>query len=313
MLKELKARIPEHRRGLIYISITAFLWSTSGLFIKILSTGPYQIAMYRSLIAAITVFFLVLIKDKKVKIDTDIISVLSWFSYAGILIFFVVANRLTKAANVIFLQFTAPIYLLFLEPLFLKVKFRLKNLITIVITITGMSLFFFGQLEPGDLIGNILGITAGICFAFFSLFVKWKKQLHKSENTISSIIVGNFLVFLICFPIVINELGLSLTDLIILIYMGAIQIGISYTIFNAGLKYVSATESIIIATMEAVFNPIWVFFGVGEVPSVFAIAGSIVIMSAILIHNFTGDRRKGSEYRSQKSGDRMQGAGDSSK
>lgn len=292
MLKKLKEKIPEHRLGLIYISFTAFLWSTSGLFIKILTTGPYQIAMYRSLIASITVFFLVLIKDKKVKIDTDIISVLSWISYAGIMIFFVVANRFTKAANVIFLQFTAPMYLLVLEPLFLKIKFRLKNLITILVTFTGMSLFFFGKLEPGDMKGNIIAIMAGICFAFFSLFIKWKKQLHKSENTISSIIAGNFLVFIICFPLVFNELSLSLTDFFILLYMGAVQIGISYTIFNAGLKYVSATESMIIATLEAVFNPIWVFFGVGEVPGIYALFGSLIIVSAILIHSFTGDRRQ---------------------
>lgn len=287
MLEKLKGKIPEHRKGLIYISITAFLWSTSGLFIKILSTGPFQIAMYRSLIASITVFILVLIKDRKVKIDTDAISILSWISYAGVLIFFVVANRLTKAANVIFLQFTAPIYLLFLEPVFLKSKFKVRNLITILISFAGMSLFFFGKLEPGDLKGNIIAILAGICFAFFSLFVKWKKQLHKSENTISSVIAGNFLVFLICFPIVINELALTSTDLMILIYMGAIQIGLSYTIFNAGLKYVSATESMIIATLEAVFNPIWVFFGVGEVPGVYAIIGSLIIVTAILWNSYS--------------------------
>lgn len=287
MLEKLKGKIPEHRKGLIYISITAFLWSTSGLFIKILSTGPFQIAMYRSLIASITVFILVLIKDRKVKIDTDAISILSWISYAGVLIFFVVANRLTKAANVIFLQFTAPIYLLFLEPVFLKSKFKVRNLITILISFAGMSLFFFGKLESGDLKGNIIAILAGICFAFFSLFVKWKKQLHKSENTISSVIAGNFLVFLICFPIVINELALTSTDLMILIYMGAIQIGLSYTIFNAGLKYVSATESMIIATLEAVFNPIWVFFGVGEVPGVYAIIGSLIIVTAILWNSYS--------------------------
>lgn len=299
MFKYLNERIPKHRLGLIYISITAFLWSTSGLFIKVISTGPYQIAMYRSLIASITVFFLVLIKDKKVRIDTDIISVLSWISYAGILIFFVLANRLTKAANVIFLQFTAPIYLLFLEPLFLKTKFKIKNLITIIVSFTGMSLFFFGKLEPGDMKGNIIAILAGICFALFSLFVKWKKQIHKSENTISSVIIGNFLVFLICFPVVFNELSLNFTDFIILLYMGVIQIGLSYTIFNEGLKYVSATESMIIATLEAVFNPIWVFFGIGEVPGIYAIVGSVIIVTAILVHSFTGERRQESGVRSK--------------
>jgi len=287
MFKYLFRKIPHHKLGLIYISFTAFLWSTSGLFIKILSTGAIQIAMYRSLIASITVFFLVFLRNGSVKIEKDFISILGWFSYAGILIFFVIANRLTKSANVIFLQFTAPIYLLFLEPLFLKVKFRFKNLITVIVTMLGMSLFFFGKLEPGDVKGNIIAITAGICFAFYSLIAKWKKQKNNSEDTIGIIIVGNFLVFLICFPFVYNSLKLTVTDFIILLYMGSIQIGISYTIFNEGLKYVSATESMIIATLEAIFNPVWVFLGIGEVPDVFAIFGSIVILTAILIHSFT--------------------------
>jgi drug/metabolite transporter (DMT)-like permease len=67
--------------------------------------------------------------------------------------------------------------------------------------------------------------------------------------------------------------------------MGIFQIGISYMIFNEGIKYVSATESMIIATMEAIFNPIWVFLGIGEVPSPYAIAGAVIILGAILWRN----------------------------
>jgi len=74
---------------------------------------------------------------------------------------------------------------------------------------------------------------------------------------------------------------------LILLYMGIFQIGISYVIFNVGIKYVSATESMIIATMEAIFNPIWVFLGIGESPSVYAIAGGLIILSAILWRNLS--------------------------
>jgi drug/metabolite transporter (DMT)-like permease len=68
--------------------------------------------------------------------------------------------------------------------------------------------------------------------------------------------------------------------------MGVVQIGISYFIFNIGIKYVSATESMIIGMLEAIFNPIWVFFGVGEVPAPTAVIGGMIIFAAILIHNF---------------------------
>ena len=102
------------------------------------------------------------------------------------------------------------------------------------------------------------------------------------ESGLSSIIIGNALVAIICFFLIFPNFALSKTEFFILLYMGTIQIGISYIIFNEGIKYVSATESMIIATMEAIFNPIWVFLGIGETPSIYAIIGGIIIMSAIL-------------------------------
>ena len=282
---KLSDRIPLHRKGLVYIAITAFLWSSSGLFIKILTLNAFQISFYRSFIAAITLLIISLVKNKKVKFEFDKFTILASVFYAGILIFFVIANKLTTSANAIFLQFTAPIYLLFLEPFFLKTKFRRKDLITIIICVSGMVLFFMGRLEIGNIYGNLIAIAAGVCFAMFSLFVKWKKTLG-NENTIISIIYGNILVGIICFPLIFNELAISSTQLYVLLYMGVVQIGISYFIFNIGIKYVSATEAMIIGMLEAIFNPIWVFFGVGEVPAATAIIGGVIIFTAILIHNF---------------------------
>lgn len=281
-----------HKRGLLLISLAALIWSTGGLFIKVLTLDAFQIAFYRSVIAAITIFFIARHKFKKIDFEFDAISNLCAITYAGILILFVVATKLTTAANAIFLQFTAPIYLLFLEPIFLKTKFKVSNLITIFFCFIGMILFFFGRLEFGDITGNILAICSGICFALFSLFLKWKMKLHKKVNTLGNVILGNALVGAICLPFIFSKLFINMDQLMILLYMGIFQIGISYMIFNEGIKYVSATESMIIAMLEAVFNPIWVFFGVGEVPSTYAIIGGIIIFATILVHNFTSVRRE---------------------
>jgi len=176
--------------------------------------------------------------------------------------------------------------LLFLEPVFLKTKFQMKNLITVIICIAGMALFFMGKLETGNLYGNMFGILSGISFALFSLFLKWKKQIHKTENTLSQISMGNFLVAIICFPVIFSKLIISPLGFIILGFLGIFQIGISYVIYNEGIKYVSATESLIIAMLEAVFNPFWVFIGIGERPSNYALLGGAVILTGIIAHNF---------------------------
>ncbi|MCE1165979.1 MAG: DMT family transporter [Bacteroidetes bacterium] len=281
---DIVSKIPHHRKGLFLISLTAFLWSSSGLFIKILTVNAYVISFYRSLIAAITLLVIIFTRKNKTKFEFDGLTVLASVFYAGILIFFVIANKMTTSANAIFLQFTAPIYLLFLEPLFLKTKFRRKDLITVLICVAGMFLFFAGRLEMGNIYGNFVAIAAGICFAMFSLLLKWKKNLG-GENTILSIIFGNLLVAVICLPIMYSDISITPMQFYILLYMGVVQIGISYFIFNIGIKYVSATESMIIGMLEAVFNPVWVFLGVGEAPSVQALIGGVIIFGGIIWHN----------------------------
>ncbi len=291
MIKRLISKIPSHKKGLVYISFTALLWSSSGLFIKILSLDALQISFYRSGIAAVTVLAVSLLRNRKnafsPAVQFDRITLLSGVFYAGILIFFVVATKMTTAANAIFLQFTAPIYLLVLEPVFLKTRFEPRNLVTIIITVLGMMLFFFGKLELGNIYGNLFAIVSGICFAVFSLLLRKQRTEQKNINTLSSPIIGNTLVALVAVFFIFPDLALSGTEILILLYMGIFQIGISYIIFDAGIKYVSATESMIIATMEAIFNPIWVFLGIGERPSVYALAGGLIIFAVILWRNLS--------------------------
>lgn len=286
MKDSLLSRIPQHRKGLIYISFAALLWSSGGLFIKVLKLDAFQISFFRSLIAAVTILVISYIRKADLKFEPGIVSVLCSVSYALILILFVIATKLTTAANAIFLQFTAPIYLLILEPVFLKTKFERKNLTALIFCIIGMVLFFFGKLDLSSIKGNLFAVSSGICFALFSLFLKWKKQIHKNESTIIYIIAGNILVCLFCLPVVYDKLIIESSQLVILLFMGVFQIGISYIIFNEGIRYISATESMIIAMLEAILNPVWVFLGVGEVPTLYSIAGSLIIISAIIWRNF---------------------------
>ncbi|MEO8209630.1 MAG: DMT family transporter [bacterium] len=286
MFRKIINSIPVHKKGLIYISFCALLWSSGGLFIKVLTLDAFQISFYRSAIAALTIFIISVTRKISLKFEFDIISILCSLTYALILILFVVATKLTTAANAIFLQFTAPIYLLILEPIFLKTKFEKKNLIALIFCFFGMTLFFFGKLDLSSIRGNLFAIGSGICFALFSLFLKWKKQIHKTESTIIYIVTGNILVCLFCFPVIYDKLVVDSTQLLILLYMGIFQIGISYIIFNEGIKYISATESMIIAMLEAILNPIWVYLGVGEVPTIYSIIGSVIIILAIVWRNF---------------------------
>src|SRR5205807_5226710 len=125
--------------------------------------SAFELSFGRSLLAAITIA----IVTRREGFGLNRVSAITSILYAALLILFVIATKLTTAANAIFLQYTAPIYVLVLEPLFYKEKFRRADLFAVTACIAGMSLFFVGKLRPQDVSGNLTALASGLCFAFY--------------------------------------------------------------------------------------------------------------------------------------------------
>src|SRR5690242_19051576 len=145
------------RTALLYALAAAVLWSTGGLFIKWTELSPLELSCWRSFFALFTVAFFTRHEGFRLNGLTALASLL----YAVLLILFVLATKTTTAAYAIFLQYTAPVYLLILEPIIYKEKFRSRDLITVLVCLGGMALFFVGQLRPQDVTGNILALEIG--------------------------------------------------------------------------------------------------------------------------------------------------------
>ncbi|GIV46191.1 MAG: membrane protein [Ignavibacterium sp.] len=265
----------EHTKGILAVFLTALLWSSGGLFIKLITLTPMQISFFRCLIAAIV--FAILFRQKILKLNP--LALLNSFSYAAVLIFFVIATKTTTAANAIFLQSTAPIYVLIFEPLLTKTKWEKINVVTIAVCFIGMILFFMGDLTPGDIKGNLAALFAGVAFAAFFLGMK-KNDKQYGE---ASIFYGNVIVAIVCIPFLFEMNSLTISDLWKLTFLGVFQIAFAYALFSYGIKRILAVEASIISMLEPVLNPIWVFIGYGEVPSLYAIIGGVIIISAITI------------------------------
>lgn len=273
--------LTEHQKGLAAIFIAALLWSTGGIFIKLISLNSLQLSALRSLFAAIT--FFVIFRNKLFKFN--IATVVNALFYAGILILFVIATKTTTAANAIFLQYTAPIYVLILEPLLLKTYFERYNILTIVICFVGMLLFFMGELTPGHMNGNIIALLSGVSFAAFLIGMR----KNKPEYQYPTIFLGNIFITLIS-GFALFDAVFIYDDLLMVSFLGIFQIGIAYAIFSWGLKKVYAIEASLISMIEPVLNPVWVFIGYGEQPSNWAILGGVIILFGIGLRTFILDK-----------------------
>ena len=258
----------------------AIIWSTGGLFIKWTTLSGLELSFGRSLLAAITVA----IFTRREGFGINRITLLASVLYAALLLLFVLATKETTAANAIFLQYTAPLYVLVLEPIFYKEKFRQRDLITVIFCVVGMSLFFVGKLRPQDVTGNLLALASGVCFAFYFLLLRHSSARH--VNRASSVIYGNLLVVLIAASAGLKVLpSISLHDALSVVYLGVVQIGVAYTLFTLGMaRGIRSLDAGIVGYIEPVLNPVWVFLVIGERPSKWALIGGAIIVGAVVVH-----------------------------
>ena len=274
---------------LLLVLGAAILWSTGGLFIKATHLSALELSFGRCALAAVTIA----IATRREGFGLNRVAAITSVLYATLLILFVAATKLTTAANAIFLQYTAPVYVLILEPLFYKEKFRPRDFITVTFCLAGMSLFFVGKLRPQDFSGNLLALGSGLCFALFFLLMRHSKARH--VNRASATIYGNLIVVLICVPAFFGAVqrGIDVADLGRVAYLGIVQIGFAYLLFTLAMaRGVRSLDAGIIGYVEPVLNPVWVFLFLGERPSGWAIVGGAIIIVSVIVHMLVETRTK---------------------
>lgn len=265
---------------LYFVLAAAVIWSTGGLFIKWTSLSGLELSFGRSLLAAITVA----IFTRREGFGLNRVNLLASLLYAALLLLFVLATKETTAANAIFLQYTAPLYVLILEPWLFREKFHRRDLFTVIACVVGMSLFFVGKLRPQDVTGNLLALGSGLCFAFYFLLLRHPSA--RKVNRASSVIYGNLFVVLLCAQAGLAALpSLNRFDALAVLYLGVVQIGVAYTLFTLGMaRGIRSLDAGIVGYIEPVLNPIWVFLVLGERPSKWALIGGAIIISAVVVH-----------------------------
>lgn len=265
---------PAHRRAVLLLLATALLWSLGGLLIKWVNWNPLAIAGMRSLIGAAVIGF---VFREALRFTGSFEQIGAALAYAGTVVLFVVANKLTTAANAILLQYTAPFYVILFSPWFLGERASRRDWLSLAMIMVGMLLFFGDALSLEGYLGNGVALVSGFCFAWLTLFLR----RHREESSISALVLGNLLAGLIGLPFMFESMpdasgwvGLSL--------LGVVQLGFPYVMYSLALRHVRAVEGILIPMIEPVLNPVWVFLLLGETPGPLALLGGAIILGAVM-------------------------------
>lgn len=266
-------------QGILLMAICAFLWSTGGIFIKIVPWNAMFIAGFRSLIAA-GLYFLYM-RRQRIQWVVNRDSLLAGICMSGNFILYISANKLTTAANAIVLQYSAPISILILSALFFRQRFRRGDVFAVVLTTLGISLFFFDKLSNKSMLGNLFALLAGVFFA--GMFVVTG---HANEDSRSSgILLAHLMTAVAGLPFFFfTQNPISTPALAAIFALGIFQLGIPYLLYGIAERNTSPLSCSLISFIEPLLNPVWVFLFNGEAPGFYALLGGAVVLVTVVAY-----------------------------
>jgi drug/metabolite transporter (DMT)-like permease len=268
----------------------ALLFSTGGAAIKATTLTGWQVASFRSGVAAIALLLFLPAARRNWTRRPWLVAV----AYAGTLVFFVLANKLTTSANAIFLQSAAPLYLAILSPLVLRESVRRDEWWLMGAIAVGLFVCFRADsvavaTAPDPVRGNVLAVGSGVCYALMVLGLRWIST-HETDRGLAAVTIGNLLACLTVLPMALPVAQVGARDVLVILYLGVFQIGLAYVLVSRALRIVPALEASLLLLVEPVLNPVWAWLVHGERPGLAALGGGLIILAATLVLALRGAR-----------------------
>lgn len=265
-------------KGIIYVLLSAIFFSSGGLLIKIIPWSSLSINGVRSILALLVIGSYMKISGKKFRINRYVL--LGAVTNTIMSVTFVMATKMTSAANAIVLQFTEPLFVIILMWMIFKDKPGKDALITCLCAFAGIVCFFFDKLTMSGMIGNILAIVSGLAYAFVFLI-----KLFPDGDMESSLILSYVLNILIGMPSTMSETDFGMKVIITVIVLGIFQYSCAYIFLSKGLDLVSPVTASITSMLEPILNPIWVMIFYHETIGIMGLIGAVLVIGSATVYN----------------------------
>ena len=267
----------QKKTAMLQMLLCAALWSIAGIFIKLIPWNSFVLAGLRSLLAGGVVFAYMRMARLRVVVSRR--TVVSGLLMAGLYFSFVGANKLTTAANAIALQYTAPLFLMLMSVVFFHEKLRRADVIAGLITFFGIVLFFFDQLGPGRVAGNLVAILSGVLYAAMYLTLG---ILRDPNERMSYVLLGQMFTFLLSIPFLfLYPPVLTAQAVTSLVILGVFQLGIPCALCAVAAQHCPPIAQVLLSALEPLLNPVWVLLFAGERPGPMALLGGLVVIVTV--------------------------------
>ena len=268
----------------LQVLAAAMLFSTGGAAIKAAAFSGVQVSALRSGIAAIA---LMLLLRGRLRLSRAVVAVA--IVYGATLTLFVLSTKLTTAANAIFLQSTAPLYLLLLSPLLLGERFTRRDIVYLAGVGAGLALCVVGRpmattTAPNPVLGNILGILCSIVWALTLLGLRYlERSPDQQGSSMAAVVTGNAFACIAALPFAWPMPAASMSEWATIAFLGVFQIALAYVFLTRAVRRLSALEASLLLLLEPVLNPAWTWLIRGENPGAWTITGGAIIIAVTAI------------------------------
>ncbi|MBR3767465.1 MAG: EamA family transporter [Clostridia bacterium] len=264
-------------KGRLYIIGTALLWGLAGVCVKSIPWNSISIMAARCGIGIIMLGLWR--KSFSLHFNKYTLFGSVMMSCTGIL--YMMAIKLSTAATAIVLQYMAPIFVFLYAVIFQKRKAKLSETLIVLLVFGGCLLSFIDELDPTRLLGNTLGVLAGISFAAQIIGFS-DKRADSSE----AMYLSNIISFIVCLPFMFFDKNMGFSPEIIfwVLVLGIFQYGLANIFYAKGCQIINKIETSLLLTIEPVFNPIPVFLVTGEKPGILALIGFVIVIGGITLY-----------------------------
>lgn len=267
----------------LQLVLAAVCFSTAGAAIKWSAFDGWQIAAFRALVAMAAILLLIPEARRNWSWRAAVVGI----GYAGAGLLFVLANKLTTAANTVFLQATNPLFVVGLAPWLLRERVSRRDVAFMGVLGLGVMLLFVGggarfPTAPDPFLGNLLASGSAVAWAFTVIGFRWLGQHGPDPRgaVASAAASGNLLVFLVSLPWALPLASGRAADWLVVVYLGVFQLGLAYVFLSRAVTEVPALEASLVLLVEPVLSSIWAWLMHGETPGPLAAAGGVVILAA---------------------------------
>ena len=284
------AGISARSRGVAYTALAAMAWSLAGILQRQLHMSLASQLAERAVFASLAVFAFVAVAERGQVVRAFraigrpglVIAVLMAVSSGS----FITALNDTTVADVMVIQALVPLAAALLAML-VGERVRPRTWVAMGVAVAGFAVMAGAPSRPG-LAGMTFSFVAMLSYASTIVIARHKSDVSMAPATCLS----QVLVFAAFAPFAhITEMGGSNLGYVAL--MGVVQMGLALVLLSMGARLIPAAEVALIAQLENVLGPLWVWLAGIEHPSAPTIAGGIVVIGAVCLQITQGTRSRG--------------------